>query len=387
MEYFLIKNCLILREPGANPVRADVRVENGVVRIAEAGSLKEEEDHVYECRDNDVVAPCLFVGWMLPLAVNESVCHRELFELLGRSPEELPFSIRLVKVAISELIKYGVCGAVVSAPPTYSVEDFGAIAEKASMKVLFNIIVDVDGRLMDSSLELLGRLRERGLAAGLEIANASLAAEDTLRKAARAAASLGVRLYLHSSYAKREVYESKKRWGLFPIERFYRLGLLSERTILVGSGWISSWELGYAAEKGSPIVYVPAHDMLHCLGGHFPLHEALQGGVKVWLGLGFTTASIDPLRLLWAALLLQRYVYWDDRITAADVLKTALLPSPLFSAPARIEDGEEAWFVVYRVEDTGRVLPVSLDYALLRGAKPVLVFAGGRLVYKGSELF
>jgi methylmalonyl-CoA mutase cobalamin-binding subunit len=383
--FLLARRCRVLAGPGRGVVEADVVVDGGSVRLLKPASGGWGSTPIVECDETTIVTPCVYVGWAMPLKLGADTCHRGIVKLMGGDPSGLPFSPDAMRRLASRLARLGVCGAVFSVPPSYSFEMLKALAESTPAPLRFTVAVDSAGGHLSRAVELAERLRAAGLAAGLEVLNGSLAGDDVLREAFTATERLGLRLYIHASYAKREVYESKRRWGLFPVERLHRLGLLTPNTVLVGANWISSWELGYVADAGAAIVYNPGHDMLHCLGGHFPLHEALGRGVRVWFGLGYATASADPWRLLWAGLLLQRYVYWDARIAATHLLEAAVGAAELFSAPKALEDGGGAWLTVRRLDPTYADVGVDVEYGLLRGSETLATVVGGRLVYKGSQ--
>ncbi len=378
----MFRNCRVLRGAGRGVERADVVVESGTVRFSRDGSYEGFE--VVECRDDWLVAPCSFVAWLLPLRVGETLQHREVPAVLEDAVEGRYYDPSIVESVLREADLAGVCGAVLSIPQTLSASEARRFAECCEgLEVKLSILSKPEERSVEAAVKLAEELRDR--VAAVEVVNASMAEADALNYARKAAGRMRARLYLHASYGKREVYEARKRWGLFPVERLYKLNILSKDTVVVGGGWVSSWELSYLSEKGAPVVRSPLHDMLHSLGGHFPLREALDSGVRVWLGLGFALASTSPLQALMGELLLQRYVYWDARVTARDVLALASAASELFNAPPALQEAERGWLVVYQLPPYSlRLLPESPELALLRGARPVYKVVGGRLVFYGG---
>jgi len=148
---------------------------------------------------------------------------------------------------------------------------------------------------------------------------------EAIEEGHRAARELGVPFHIHVSETRREVYEAKKRYGVFPVELLGKLGALSENTVLVHAGWIASWELGLVKEKGANLVHCPASNMKLATAGHFPLYEAMESGINVALGTD-GPASNDSLNMfseMKIAVLLQRHSYWDTRVKASHVLRAA----------------------------------------------------------------
>jgi len=333
----MFRNCIILGwKEGA--VKGDILVEDGTIKCIGSSCEPRASVRIVDCNYSMVVMPCPRVAWLLPVKAGSEITYKTIDDVLSEYYEGAVFDEDYAATILSELPKLGVCSTVITVPPKANVAML--VREARGLEVKLNVLALPDSREeLEEVYKATMRLRKGAPLLGFELAGASTSSDSRLARAAETAKRLGAKFYVHASYSKRDVYESKRRHGVFPIERLYRLGLLTPDTVIVGGGWVSSWELGYLAETGAPVVYSPAHDLLHCLGGHFPVYEALRGGVKVWLGLGFGIATIDPLAALWAGLLLQRYVYWDSRLKPQHMVEIAYSASELYGRSPRLREG------------------------------------------------
>ena len=192
---------------------------------------------------------------------------------------------------------------------------------------------------------------------------------EALPAAAEAAEELGVPLHIHVSETRREVYEAKKRYGVFPVELLHRLGALRRETVLVHMGWAASWELGLVRDAGASIIHCPVSNMKLATAGHFPLREALDMGINVGLGTDGAASNntLDMLREARAAVLLQRHSYWDTRVKATDALRIATEGSArammLPEKAGRLEPGAPGDVVVLDIRSPG-LQPVRRDNLL-----------------------
>jgi len=182
---------------------------------------------------------------------------------------------------------------------------------------------------------------------------------EALPAAAEAAEELGVPLHIHVSETRREVYEAKKRYGVFPVELLHRLGALRRNTVLVHMGWAASWELALVRDAGASIIHCPVSNMKLATAGHFPLREALDMGINVGLGTDGAASNntLDMIREMRAAVLLQRHSYWDTRVKAADALRIATEGSAkammLPPGAGRIEPGSPGDLAVIDLRSPG----------------------------------
>lgn len=142
--------------------------------------------------------------------------------------------------------------------------------------------------------------------------------DDELKQIAETS---GGRLFVWVSATLEEVYEHKRRYGTFPVERLYRLDLLCERTVLAGLGWATSWELEYVRGVGARAVFTPSFHLLNATGGVIPVRE-LGGLVALGTGLG-EVPVLDMLGEVKNLLYMVRWSMKDKLFGYVDALSTA----------------------------------------------------------------
>jgi len=134
-------------------------------------------------------------------------------------------------------------------------------------------------------------------------------------------------MHIHVSETRKEVYECKKKYGKFPVELLYDIGVLSENTHLVHLGWVTSREIELIRETGASVTHCPVSNMKLATAGFFPFYEMMMQGIRVTIGTDGAASNncLDMFREMKTAVLLQRNNYWDTRIKASHVLKAATL--------------------------------------------------------------
>jgi len=150
---------------------------------------------------------------------------------------------------------------------------------------------------------------------------------EIVERAIQEAKRLDVDVSMHVSETRWEVYECKRRYGLFPVELLHNRGLLNDHLHLVHLGWVTSWELEYIRRCNVKVTTCPTSNMKLATAGHFPLKELLSMGVIVGLGTDGAASSntLDMFREMKTCILLQRHSYWSTDIGVQDVLDMATL--------------------------------------------------------------
>ncbi|ABP96166.1 amidohydrolase [Metallosphaera sedula] len=133
----------------------------------------------------------------------------------------------------------------------------------------------------------------------------------------------GYHLHIHLSETREEVFQIKRRYGMFPVELIHREGL-TERVHGVHLGWITSWELNYL-RSSIAVTHCPTSNMKLATGGAFPMKEALTQGLNVTIGTDGAASnnSLNMFQEMKMAVLLQRHNYWSTGITAVDVFRAS----------------------------------------------------------------
>ncbi|GAB6946410.1 amidohydrolase [Vulcanisaeta sp. JCM 16161] len=150
---------------------------------------------------------------------------------------------------------------------------------------------------------------------------------DTLLRIKDLSNELNLPIQIHASETRDEVYESKRRFGMFPVEYLNSLGLILSKTQLVHLGWVTNWELSIIAKANARVTHAPTSNMKLATAGHFPMRELIDMGVTVTLGTDGPASnnSLDMFREMKMAVLLQRHSYWDVGIKAIHAFKAATI--------------------------------------------------------------
>ena len=191
--------------------------------------------------------------------------------------------------------------------------------------------------------------------------------DDLMRWAHDVSEELDLGVQIHVLEIADEVPESLEEYGLAPIERLDRLGLLNERLSAVHCVHVTPQDIRLLAERGVRVVHCPKSNM-KLADGAAPVVQMRSAGIPVSVATDGCASNdlLDMWEEMRAALLLARVTNGDAAaLTAADVFRMAT--------------GEGA--AVCRFH-TGKVLPGYLaDLAVveLKGAH-LRPFHGDRLM-------
>ncbi len=318
----------------------DVLVEDGVVRaVVSRGSRLPSgsfSGHVVDCGRRRVGVPCLYNAHTHAAMVllRGYYDDSELFEWLSRmwfvekrlTPEVVYHASR---IAVVEMLSSATCGFL---DMYFMPWETARAAWEAGVRAGLGPVIMGRGvdpwRAVEEASRFVEAVEARygPLVRGVYNVHSIYAAPlEAVRLAAREAAARGRPLHIHVSETRREVYEAKKRYGVFPLELLDRLGAVQRWSVLVHGGWLASWEVELAARRGATLVHCPASNMKLATAGHFPLYEARRLGANVAIGTDGAASNntLDMLREMRLAVLLQRHSYWDTRVAAVDVLEAA----------------------------------------------------------------
>jgi 5-methylthioadenosine/S-adenosylhomocysteine deaminase len=129
--------------------------------------------------------------------------------------------------------------------------------------------------------------------------------DATLGRVAMLAEELDLPVHIHVHETAHEVDESVQRYGLRPLARLDRLGLVSERLIAVHAVHLADSEIRLLAERGASVAHCPASN-LKLASGIARSADLLAAGVNLVLGTDGAASNnrldvLDEMRL--AALL------------------------------------------------------------------------------------
>ncbi len=107
---------------------------------------------------------------------------------------------------------------------------------------------------------------------------------------------LQIPIHLHLHETHDEIRESQARFGMRPVQRMHRLGLLGPGLIAVHAVHLEASEIALLRETGSHVAHCPSSN-LKLASGIAPLAALLEAGVNVGLGTD-SAASNNRLDLL-----------------------------------------------------------------------------------------
>ncbi len=183
-------------------------------------------------------------------------------------------------------------------------------------------------------------------------------------------------IHLHLHETKQEIEDSLQRFGVRPIERLHRLGLLSPGLIAAHGVHLNADEITLLAQHGCTIAHCPSSN-LKLASGISPIAALAQQGVNIGLGTDGAASNnrldiFQEMRL--AALLAKGHSGQAEAIGAHQALRMATLGGAqalgLDTEIGSIINGKAADLCAIDVNDIGLVPcydPVSL-----------LVYSAGR---------
>lgn len=115
--------------------------------------------------------------------------------------------------------------------------------------------------------------------------------EETLRWASDFASDNGLVLHAHicetSSETKKDIYD----YGMTPVERFDKFGLLGPKTVLAHGVWLTDADIELLAKRGASVVHNVNSNLKLSSGYKFRYNELRDAGVNVCLGTDGAASS------------------------------------------------------------------------------------------------
>ena len=141
------------------------------------------------------------------------------------------------------------------------------------------------------------------------------------------AEQVGLPIHLHLHETKQEIEDSERQFGVRPIERLRRLGLLTPDLIAVHAVHLNEHEMDLLAQQGCSVAHCPSSN-LKLASGIAPITPLLERGVNIGLGTDGAASNnrldiFQEMRL--AALLAKEQGGRADAIDAHRVLHMATL--------------------------------------------------------------
>lgn len=148
-----------------------------------------------------------------------------------------------------------------------------------------------------------------------------------LEKIRMYADELDIPIHMHVHETAHEVNEGQKQYGLRPLARLAKLGLLGPRLMAVHMTQLEAGEIKTLAQDNVSVIHCPESN-LKLASGFCPVHTLAQAGVNVALGTDGAASnnSLDMLEELHIAALLAKGVSGDaTAIPARTALRMATL--------------------------------------------------------------
>ncbi|MFP4243916.1 MAG: TRZ/ATZ family hydrolase [Ectothiorhodospira sp.] len=220
-------------------------------------------------------------------------------------------------------------------------ETTGQVAARASLRAVLGLIVidfpsawagDAD-EYIAKGLDLHDRYKGDALLSFCFAPHAPYTVgDDPLGRLATLADELDLPVHIHVHETAHEVEESTARFGMRPLERLARLGLVGPHLLAVHMTQLEAAEIRYLADAGAHVVHCPESN-LKLASGFCPTQALLDAGVNVALGTDGTASNndLDMLGEMRTAALLAKGVSGD---AAALPAHTALRMATLHGARA-----------------------------------------------------
>ncbi len=200
--------------------------------------------------------------------------------------------------------------------------------------------------------------------------------DETFVKLRQLSEQHGLQMHCHIHETQDEIEGSLKQYGVRPLERLHKLGLLNERMIAVHMVHLDEAEIELIAKQGTHLVHNPSSN-LKLASGVAPVKALEAAGVNTVLGTDGAASNNrqDMFAEIRAAALLAKGISGDPLVVSA---RTALEMATIRAAKAM---GREADLGSLEAGKLADVVAVSLDALECRPvyhADAQLVYVAGR---------
>ena len=151
--------------------------------------------------------------------------------------------------------------------------------------------------------------------------------DASLQRMLAMANELDLPIHMHVHESRDEIHQGQAAYGMRPLERLWKLGLLGPSLAAVHMTQLSDTEIEQVARSGASVVHCPESN-LKLASGFCPTQRLLDAGINVALGTDGAASNndLDMLGEMHTASLLGKGVADDpSALPAADVLRMATL--------------------------------------------------------------
>ncbi len=181
---------------------------------------------------------------------------------------------------------------------------------------------------IEKGLRLHNELRETALVSSAFAPHAPYTVSDEPLKKIRALSDqLGIPVHIHVHETPSEITESMSQYGLRPLQRLHKFGLISPRLLAVHMTQVNEHDIQLLSENNAHVIHCPESNM-KLASGICPAPALLKAGINVALGTD-SVASNNDLNMLGemqtAGLIAKASTDDAEALPAADILRLATL--------------------------------------------------------------
>lgn len=273
------------------------------------------------------------------------------------------------ELAIAEMIK---AGTTCYADMYFFPEESARAAQKSSIRTQITFpILDMASNWAQNAEEYL----RKGLLLQDEYRNNDLitigfgphapytVSDEVLRKIAMLAQELEAPIHIHLHETAYEIEQSIKEYGMRPIERLMKLGLLSPLTQCVHMTQVNDSDIKHLQDSGAHLIHCPESN-LKLASGFCPVSRLQKAGINVALGTDGAASNndLDLFGELHTAALLGKAVAEDaSACNAFGMLQMATLNGAralgIEDITGSLEPGKAADIIALNVDDLA-TLPI-----------------------------
>jgi 5-methylthioadenosine/S-adenosylhomocysteine deaminase len=145
--------------------------------------------------------------------------------------------------------------------------------------------------------------------------------KETLLTVAQAKHDLNLPVHMHLAETRWSEHRSMEIYGLREVDALERLGLLGEDFLGAHGVWLTKQEVNKLGNYRGAVSYCPVSNMKLAEGGHPPIPEMINSGVRVSFGTDGAASnnSLNIFETIKVGALLLRHMRWDPAVLSPAV--------------------------------------------------------------------
>ncbi len=318
---------MVTQDPGRRNLRGDVLVEGN--RIAAVGEISREADETIDCTGCVVLPGLINTHQHAANALLRGVADELPLEEMLETSFALDAKLTRRDVQVGALLG---CLEMIRSGTTsfqdlfyWEDEVARAVRESGMRGFLSWVTLDAEHTtqhgdpVKNADAFVAKHLGDPLVTPGVGVQGVYVASEETCLRARDVAARHRVRLHMHLSETRKEVYDHVARTGKRPAEWLDGIGFLDSHLNVAHGVWLTLNEVRILARRGVSVAHCPVSNMKLASGGVAPVPEMLDAGVPVGLGTdsALSNNSADLFGDMKTASLLHKSTRWDARVLPA----------------------------------------------------------------------